>query len=321
VTQVWDAFLFNDELEVLELRLAELDPVVERFVIVEGNRTFAGRPKPLHFDADRFRSYHHKIRHVVVDVPAEASSDRERERAQHAGLAAAISDLPDDSYVIIGDVDEIPSRDALAAVAATVGDRPVRMVLHHALYYANWRLPTPWTDGPKLCRRAHLDLPELGPLLGVPTAWDLEDDVRSSVCGWHLSYLGGPVGIDKKLADFPGQEFDTVLQRSTSHLRRCLEYQVDFRGTQLLEIVPEADLDAQLSRVEGRFPHLFSFRRPAAGWKRSLYQSYARSRRKLPPSVVRWADEHLLLFLSICGPALVAADRLIHWRRRRRSVA
>ena len=48
---VYDCFMFFNELELLDLRLHELDAVVDRFVLVEGVRTLSGKPKPLYFAA------------------------------------------------------------------------------------------------------------------------------------------------------------------------------------------------------------------------------------------------------------------------------
>jgi hypothetical protein len=45
--KVFDAFTFNGEWVMLEIRVRTLDSVVDVFVICESNTTFSGRPKPL----------------------------------------------------------------------------------------------------------------------------------------------------------------------------------------------------------------------------------------------------------------------------------
>ena len=47
-----DSFLYYNETELLELRLKVLYNYVDRFVIVEGNRTFKGDPKPFRCKQD-----------------------------------------------------------------------------------------------------------------------------------------------------------------------------------------------------------------------------------------------------------------------------
>jgi hypothetical protein len=67
--KLFDCFLFYNELDVLEIRLSELEPLVDYFVIVESRVTFQGAPKPLHFqlNQERYARWAAKIIHVVVD--------------------------------------------------------------------------------------------------------------------------------------------------------------------------------------------------------------------------------------------------------------
>jgi beta-1,4-mannosyl-glycoprotein beta-1,4-N-acetylglucosaminyltransferase len=53
--KVLDAILMSSELDLLEIRLNELDPVVDRFFIVESNATFTGLPKETYFQNNRAR--------------------------------------------------------------------------------------------------------------------------------------------------------------------------------------------------------------------------------------------------------------------------
>ena len=69
--RLFDCFTFYDELDLLELRLAELGDIVARFVLVEAASTFQGQPKPLVFEKEkaRFAPWLDKIEHVVIDFP------------------------------------------------------------------------------------------------------------------------------------------------------------------------------------------------------------------------------------------------------------
>ena len=51
---VYDIFTFNNELDILEIRLNILDNYVDYFVIIEGVETFSGIIKPLYFDSVLF---------------------------------------------------------------------------------------------------------------------------------------------------------------------------------------------------------------------------------------------------------------------------
>jgi beta-1,4-mannosyl-glycoprotein beta-1,4-N-acetylglucosaminyltransferase len=61
--RVIDAILMSNELDLLEIRLNELDSVVDYFFIVESNATFTGLPKETYFakNRSRFANFEHKI--------------------------------------------------------------------------------------------------------------------------------------------------------------------------------------------------------------------------------------------------------------------
>jgi hypothetical protein len=114
--RVVDVFPFFDELMVLELRLQEMAPWVDKFVILEADQTFTGQPKPLHFHAhrERFARWADKIVHVPVRFPPWVSSHWTREFYQRDAGLAVLGELcgPDD-LVLLTDVDEIIDRKAV----------------------------------------------------------------------------------------------------------------------------------------------------------------------------------------------------------------
>lgn len=70
--KVYDVFTLFNELDLLEIRLATLDPYVDHFVILEATRTFSGQDKPLYFEQnkERFKKWLHKIIYYPLrDVP------------------------------------------------------------------------------------------------------------------------------------------------------------------------------------------------------------------------------------------------------------
>lgn len=105
-----DAFPFNDELDMLELRLGELNAVVDKFVLVETPVTFRQAPKPLHFQENkqRFSRWLHKIHAISPTLPREGAWYFEM--TQRNVLGPVIRDLakPDDT-IVFSDCDEIPN--------------------------------------------------------------------------------------------------------------------------------------------------------------------------------------------------------------------
>ena len=47
--KIFDCFIFNHEIELLEIRLNILNDYVDKFVITEGDMTFSGFPKESYF--------------------------------------------------------------------------------------------------------------------------------------------------------------------------------------------------------------------------------------------------------------------------------
>ena len=50
---IYDCFTFFNEFDLLEIRLNELDSVVDKFVLVEATKTFSGLDKPLYFNENK----------------------------------------------------------------------------------------------------------------------------------------------------------------------------------------------------------------------------------------------------------------------------
>lgn len=119
---IYDVFYFNNELDLLEIRLNILDPYVDFFVISEARETFSGIPKPLYYleNKERFAKWNHKIIHHVVDENdglykvAMASTNIGagehwwvREFVQKESVRYTLERLNDEDIVYISDVDEI----------------------------------------------------------------------------------------------------------------------------------------------------------------------------------------------------------------------
>ena len=84
--KVYDLFLIDTELDLLEIRLNELDREVDYFVILEPSTTFHMDPKPLHLrdNISRFNDFQHKMIHRVLDdsgakkFPKDDTGEHER---------------------------------------------------------------------------------------------------------------------------------------------------------------------------------------------------------------------------------------------------
>lgn len=212
---VWDSFTFFNEFDVLEIRLEELDAVVDRFVVVEATRTFSGKPKPLFFQENRARyeRFLPKIVHVVVEDLPEDGPAWGREAFQRDAILRGLGDAAPDDLVLIGDVDEIPRASAVRYLVENQADAAVTF---QNTYY--WKLNFQNVRG-----AAHdpLTLLVRRRLLGTPQQWRLARFGLPGLggAGWHFSYLGNEEAIRRKIDAFSHQEFnkpeftETILER------------------------------------------------------------------------------------------------------------
>jgi len=165
--RVFDCFTFFNELDILEIRLAELDPLVDHFVIVEATRTFTAKPKPLYFadSRQRYERYAHKIIHVVVDdIPLDAPTHWAREAYQRDAIMRGLTEAQPDDRIIISDCDEIPKPEFLRRALQFRGlsHRIVAFWCDNYFYRLNLRNDAhDHRLGPRLLTRGNLTSPQL----------------------------------------------------------------------------------------------------------------------------------------------------------------
>jgi hypothetical protein len=317
---IWDVLLFNDELSLLEVRLELLAGVVDHVVIVEGTTTFTGHPKKAHYrdsgmDVSAFPG---DVRSLVVELDAVGPAPWDRENAQRAAIGTYVREhaAPGD-LVLIGDVDEMPKPELLARLAQTL-ERPARLRMVDALYFANWHQDVAWVRGPIATRIGGLDHPSVGAILGVsivPGTQFVEEYVPDA--GWHLSFLGGAETIRRKLAAYSHQELNTDATRREPYLENCLRYGAHFAGWAPVRKRGRNELDPELSTLASRRPALFDFT-PATSRAATLtWCGWAWVRRRLPGRLVAWFDGHPRAVFLLLGPLLLPMQAVRDARRRR----
>lgn len=81
--KIYDCFPFWQENDLVEIRINQHWPYVEKFIIVEADVTHAGIKKPFNFDEERFEKYKEKIIYVKVE-------DLDNELAKHPDIDCAV---------------------------------------------------------------------------------------------------------------------------------------------------------------------------------------------------------------------------------------
>jgi len=117
--KIVDCFLFNDELEMLQMRLDYYDDCVDHFVISESTTTFTGIPKKLVYPSisHLFEKYSDRI-HYVVYEPTEDDLEKVKEdswyleRNQVESLRTKTLEFSDDDcMILLSGLDEFPKKE------------------------------------------------------------------------------------------------------------------------------------------------------------------------------------------------------------------
>lgn len=123
-----DAFMFYNELDILEKRLKLLDSIVDKFILVESEETHVGNPKPLFFkeNRERYSRWNDKIVHVIVPKSNEHSFEKDKysiEIHQRHQILRGLEDISarDDDIIMISDVDELPDPEVVKRVKPDTG--------------------------------------------------------------------------------------------------------------------------------------------------------------------------------------------------------
>jgi beta-1,4-mannosyl-glycoprotein beta-1,4-N-acetylglucosaminyltransferase len=243
---VYDAFLFFNELDLLEIRLNLLNDFVDHFVISESNISFSGKEKPLYYleNKDRFKKFEQKIIHqVITDNPSDFTSLRKynnpanedevcvnkiytfideatnfpknelhwgRDFFQRECLHRALVHCSDDDVIIFSDIDEIPNPDILDSVISFFPtDNIYTLRQKEFSCYLNMYKQDAWM-GPRVATYSILKNISLNKIRAHRKGGKpLIDAVDVQNGGWHFTNLGGTEKIIQKIESWSHQEFNT----------------------------------------------------------------------------------------------------------------
>ena len=125
--KIYDCFTFFNELELLELRLETYYDIVDRFVIVEADKTHANIPKPFNFleNINRYEKFLPKINYVMdsSNVAYGGAEDWSIENNQRNSIMKGLSDAEPDDLIMISDVDEFPNPAMLKTLIESFTDK------------------------------------------------------------------------------------------------------------------------------------------------------------------------------------------------------
>lgn len=239
MARIVDVFPFFNELEILDIRLNELDPVVDEFILVEGTRTHQNKPKPLFFSENKqqFERFLPKINHLVIEHWPGFFHKFRRPRPfdldnyQKEFAIRTLRKMPKDTNVIFSDLDEIPKAEEVARFRDTDSIK-----IFEQRFYNFWlnNLCTYFdTGGQDLPAQKNIDgiaywrgsvmvpLGRIKTLKKTRLYRDLQsgpiDVIRDG--GWHFSYIGDVQRIKTKLDAYAHPEYNKSIEEIEQIIR------------------------------------------------------------------------------------------------------
>jgi beta-1,4-mannosyl-glycoprotein beta-1,4-N-acetylglucosaminyltransferase len=221
---IYDCFTFFNELELLDLRLHELNGVVDKFVIVEGTVTFTNKPKKLDFreNAAKFSEFKNKIIYIsVTDSPNVIGNPWIIEMHQFNAITRGLTNCQPNDTILLSNVDEIPKPESIMSAMEKPGKiKAFRQILSY--YYLNLRaINQPWF-GTRMVKFADMKSFENPYIIRhAPVDTEIPDG------GWHFSYMGGADKIREKIFAFSHQEYNNPKFNTPEKIRLSIINRAD----------------------------------------------------------------------------------------------
>lgn len=236
MTKIYDCFIFNDENEILELRLNELKNYVDIHVIIEFGENHQGKQKGRKINQQILDKFKDKIRYFYYDK-FELVNTWKRESFQRNKIFEGIIDASDEDIIIISDVDEIPN---LSRINIKEIDNFVYAFSQtHSMYKFNIVREKKWI-GSKLCKKKILKSPQWLRSLKVHKKYSFLrlDKMFSKTYyknfkiiydgGWHFGWLKSPKEIVNKINAYAHEEHNTLLNNDINYIIECIDKNLSF---------------------------------------------------------------------------------------------
>ena len=217
--KIIDAFMFNNELDVLNFRLHELNDYVDKFVIYENSWTFSGNKKPLYFEEnkEKFSKFSDKIFHIKSNTRGKNNWKREYAQRYEVLLKGVSSlDLSDRDIVSFCDLDEIIDPKLILNYKQELpNDAPLLICPHWFnvswdCYLGSWQhhsiIFSYWAELKK----------RMNYWRGMQCGWKwdhpkfIEPIKKKELSGWHVSWFMKPKDLIIKLQSFAHNGEDWV---------------------------------------------------------------------------------------------------------------
>ncbi|PZX94831.1 hypothetical protein DOS84_04560 [Flavobacterium aquariorum] len=280
---VYDCFIFFNELDLLEIRLNELNDVVDKFVLVEADRTFQNSSKPFIFEEnkERFSGFLDKIIHVKISkyplfVPIfNPFSPWKIEFFQRNSIVKGLVDCKPDDIILISDVDEIPDASVIKKYIHQGINKIYGLKMDMFMYFLNNKLV--FDSGSNMTKEESIDgIWHCTAMVPYRLFKKKPFKIRKTImrtkrrgevyeiipnAGWHFTYVGGVKKIIQKLEAFSHSEYNLAEYKDEKSIIELINTGKDLFGREMeFEVISkDSNLPKYLKTKEGynKFEKLF----------------------------------------------------------------
>jgi hypothetical protein len=207
--KVIDTTMFNNEYDILELRLSIMYEHIDRFVIVECDHTFSGKYKGFNLEAkkDRYVKWWDKVQYIKVSMPNQIGNAWDNEHWQRDHMSQGWADVNDSDVILLCDLDEIVRPEAIEFIRTT--DYNWYGLYMPAFYFKFNYLDTKPDWHYKVWGRAYRGYKGKPHHMRYMGAGETPGKhVKLHHAGWHFGWLGDEEFAKTKLKSFAHTEWD-----------------------------------------------------------------------------------------------------------------
>ena len=257
-----DVFLFNDEYELLEIRIKENWDFFDKFVLIEGDRYFNGKPRKTIKDnkifLEKFKWAKDKLSIYTSKNLENIQSGFENERIQIKYGEKILNDLGKGNEIFWSAVDEIPSKKALHNfISYSVEPCVFKQSFYY--YYLNGLVVDHYWNGTVAFRSKDLRDNSLQDLVDK-RYFDLP---KIDNGGWHFSYIGGAKRVIEKINTFSHQELNSEEFKNENKIIKIIKEGKDIfnrkKGDPLL--MGNEPINIKYVYIDAQFPNYIRLNR------------------------------------------------------------
>jgi len=211
---IYSITMFFNELDLLDLKIKEELPHVDKIIIVESEITHSGNPKPLNFPISKYKD-NEKILYVVASKSVFADCpERWDKEVRQRDYAMSRIILSDEDVLIVTDIDEIVNGENISSIVAeTMLHGLVRLDMRLFFYFINVQQPHYICAHPfAVTGKRYKENPSLSYLRTGPDRNSGDFHLNSfhlANCGNHFAWMGGVEKVREKFDNFCHTEYDT----------------------------------------------------------------------------------------------------------------